>query len=65
MAGNFMTLGHAVEIVMDLAQQGALDDVTLVNDPQLAEEAERQQTAVDTVHDFFVNNVFDGTEEDE
>jgi len=60
MAG--MTLEYAVRIVMDLAQQGVVDDAKY---PSLSLVAERQQTAVDTVHDFFINNVFDGTEEDE
>ena len=39
---------------IDLLSQGALDG----KDRELKEEADRQQLALATVHDFLVNNVY-------
>ena len=56
--GQFVELSEAVDIVLDLARQHVIDD------PDMEEEAERQSTAIDTVEDFFVNNVFDGADDE-
>ena len=54
--GQFVELSEAVDLVLDLARQN------VINDPDMAEEAERQSAAIDTVQDFFAGNVFDGTD---
>ena len=53
---DFITLEKAIEIVLDLARQN------IIEDPEMEDQAARQEAAIDTVEDFFVNNVFDGTE---
>ena len=55
---DFMKLEEAVEIVMELATDNVLDDSIIANDPHLSDEQARQKTAIATVEDFFVNNVF-------
>jgi len=59
---DFMKLDEAVEIVMELATDNVLDDSIIANDPHLSDEQARQETAIATVEDFFVNNVFEGVE---
>lgn len=62
-----MTTGEALEIVYQLAHQNAIynsreswmvepDDLGTIVDKNLAKEAERQREALNTVHDFIVNN---------
>lgn len=55
---NFMKLEEAIEIVLELAADNVLDDSIIANDPHLSDEQARQKTAIATVEDFFVNNVF-------
>ena len=52
--GTFVELGEALETVLELASQNALT----VEDEEgsLAEEAMRQQAALETVEDFVVNH---------
>ena len=57
---DFMKLDEAIEIVMELATDNVLDDGIIANNPHLEEEQARQETAIATVEDFFVNNVFEG-----
>jgi|TARA_R110002126_G_scaffold125243_1_gene267492 hypothetical protein len=57
---DFMKLDEAIEIVMELATDSVLDDGIIANDPHLSDEQARQETAIATVEDFFVNNVFEG-----
>ena len=54
---DFITLEKAIEIVLDLARRN------IIEDPDMKDQAARQEAAIDTVEDFIVNNVFDGTEE--
>jgi len=56
---DFMKLDEAIEIVMELATDSVLDDGIIANDPHLLDEQARQETAIATVEDFFVNNVFE------
>lgn len=51
---KFMTTEKAFEIVYGLAEQSALDG----KDKELEKEAEEQQLALSTVHDFLVNNIY-------
>jgi hypothetical protein len=57
---TFMKLDEAIEIVLELATDNVLDDGIIANDPHLSDEQARQETAIATVEDFFVNNVFEG-----
>jgi hypothetical protein len=58
-----LLLEDAIEIVMTLASDNVLDEDEASQDPEiLVPEREKQLEAIDVVHDFFVNNVFDGTE---
>lgn len=52
---NFMSLEKAMSIVYSLALQNALDPGRI--DPELLEEALRQQNALGVVHDFIVNEL--------
>jgi len=54
-----MKLEDAIEMVLQLAGGNTLDESIVANDPDLLDEKKRQETAIATVHDFFVNNVFD------
>jgi len=58
----FMPLEDAVEVVLDLARQGSLSSPN-VDEPEEVDAAYQQETAISVVEDFFVNNVFDGTEQ--
>jgi hypothetical protein len=53
-----MRLEDAIEMVIELATNAMVDDHVLINDPQLLDEQQSQQEAINTVEDFFVNNVF-------
>jgi hypothetical protein len=53
-----MKLEEAIELVLELARQNIIDD------PDMQEESEKQTEATNVVEDFFVNNVFDGTDEE-
>jgi len=57
-----MELHDAIEIVMELAKESVLDEDMVMDCPDLEMERDEQKEAINTVHDFFVNNVFDGTE---
>ena len=52
-----MKLERAIEIVLELARDNVIEDSEMI------EETKEQETACDVVEDFFVNNVFDGTED--
>ncbi|UCG53968.1 MAG: hypothetical protein JSV32_05000 [Dehalococcoidia bacterium] len=54
----FMTTEDAFEIVYDLAEQNVLEEKHCDEEAQL-KEREKQMLALDVVHDFLVNNVFD------
>ena len=56
---EFMKLEEAVDIVMELATESVIGDGILVNDTHLADEKIRQETAIATVEDFFVNNLLE------
>ena len=53
-----MKIEEAIETVLSLASEGMIGMDVLINDPHLGDEHKNQQEAIDTVHDFFVNNVF-------
>ena len=57
---NFMTTEDAFKIVYELASQNILTDEEVIQDEEiLRPEQEKQQLALDTVHDFLVNNIWD------
>jgi hypothetical protein len=60
---RFMKIEEAMAIVYDLASQNVLDESH--KDDDLAEEYERQKLALDTVHDFIVNNMTEGEGRDD
>lgn len=51
---EFMKIEEALQIVYDLADQNKLDAEW---EPDQKEEAAKQQLALDTVHDFIINNM--------
>lgn len=53
MTNKIMKIEDAMQIVYDLADQNKIDAEW---EPDMKEEAEKQQLALDTVHDFIVNN---------
>jgi len=53
---EFMTIEEAVDIVYDLAVQNALSE-DLDELDEMYEEMQRQHKALDTFHDFAVNNI--------
>lgn len=55
MSDRFMKLGEALEIVHQLAENNQID--RRETDSELVKERERQQLALDTVHDFIVNHL--------
>jgi hypothetical protein len=57
---DFMTIQDAFEIVYELAEQNSLGH-DLVEE-EMCEEAKHQQLALDTVHDFLVDNIYDEEE---
>lgn len=61
---KFMKLDEAIGIVLELASDNVLDDGIIANDPHLSDEQACQETAIATVEDFFVNNVFEGLEDE-
>jgi hypothetical protein len=56
---EFMKLEEAVDIVMELATESVIGDEIIANDTHLADEKIRQETAIATVEDFFVNNLLE------
>jgi predicted RND superfamily exporter protein len=58
-----MKIEEAMAIVYDLASQNVLDESH--KDDDLAEEYERQKLALDTVHDFIVNNMDEADKDDD
>ena len=58
MDNDFMPLEEAVQVVYDLALQNALS-TDLDELDELYEEMQRQHRALDTVHDFAVNQLGD------
>ena len=54
-----MDLSDAIDLVLSLARLEILDEKDVQGDPVLESVRIKQITAVDTVEDFFVNNVFD------
>jgi hypothetical protein len=52
-----MNICDAIEIVLSLARQNALDPKTC--DPDLQNEAQRQREACDTLEDFATNHLGD------
>jgi hypothetical protein len=56
----FVKLEDAIEIVMTLASENIISEHEALNDAEvLVPMREQQLAALDTVQDFFVNNVFD------
>ena len=53
---DYMKIEEAMQIVLDLALQNIIDI------REIPEEHARQHEAWDTCHDFYLNNVADGTE---
>jgi len=57
---TFIKLEDAIEIVMTLASENVISEHKALNDAEvLVPMREQQLAAIDTVQDFFVNNVFD------
>lgn len=52
---NYMTMQNALEIVLELARDNMLTE-EFGDDERLIKEAERQQTAINVVEDYFVNH---------
>lgn len=57
-SSGFMLIADAIEIVLGLALENALDS-TMHKDDELYEEMKRQHVALNTVHDFAVNHLGD------
>ncbi len=57
MANQYIKLEDAIDIVMDLANDAL--EVIESNGLETMADRDKKQAAIDTVHDFFVNNVFD------
>jgi len=55
---KFMTIENAFQIVYELAEQNKLVEREVQQDIELKAEYDRQNLALDTVHDFLVNNVY-------
>lgn len=53
---DFMPIEEAIDIVFELAAQNALSE-DLDELDELYEEMQRQHLALDTVHDFAINNI--------
>lgn len=53
---KFMEVGEALEIVYQLADQNSISSEDAAGDEELQAEAERQQDALNTVHDLIVNH---------
>lgn len=53
---EFMTIEEAIDIVFELATQNALSD-DLDELDEMYDEMRRQHLALDTVHDFAINNI--------
>lgn len=54
---NFMTIQDAFQIVYDLAEQNALDEHE-AGEMGMQDEQKKQMLALNTVHDFLVNNIY-------
>jgi len=54
-----MDISTAFEIVLELAQDNVLNPKDCMGAESLLKEAKRQQEAVNTVEDFFVNHLGD------
>ena len=57
---GFMKLELAIEVVLELANETLTRIET--NGSETLAERDSKQVAIDTVTDFFTNNVFDGTD---
>lgn len=57
---TFISLGDALELVHELAEQNVLDREQVSLDDALLRQAQRQQQAVDVVGDFIANNFGEG-----
>ena len=55
---KFMTTERAFELVYELAENNLLQIEQCANEPELKEEAQEQREALNTVHDFLLNNVY-------
>ncbi len=53
---KFISLEDAIDIVMELADRG-LEEIESNGREPMAER-DRKQAAIDTIHDYFVNTVF-------
>jgi hypothetical protein len=59
MSKDFMKVEDAIEIVMTLASENVISEAEAMNDSEvLVPMREEQLLALDTVQDFFMNNVF-------
>jgi len=54
---NYMTTEEAFEIVMDLAEGNKIDERDAANEPDLQEVLNQQQIALNTAHDYILNNI--------
>ena len=54
---NYMSTEEAFEIVMDLAEGNMIDERDAENEPDLQDVRRQQQLALDTAHDFILNNI--------
>ena len=53
---KFITIEKAFQMVYELAENNLLQIEQCANEPELKEEAEEQRLALDTFHDFVINN---------
>jgi len=53
-----MTTERAFELVYELAENNLLQIEQCANEPELKNEAQEQREALNTVHDFLVNNIY-------
>lgn len=56
MSNNFVKVGEAIDVVMELASEGL--ERLESNGLETNAECDAKQEAIDTIHDFFVNVVF-------
>jgi hypothetical protein len=57
----FITLEHAIEIVIGLVRENIFEE-RQCDDDEMAADREKQIAAIDTLEDYFVNHVFGGEE---
>ena len=55
---KFMTTEKAFQMVYELAENNLLQIEQCANEKELKEKAQEQREALNTVHDFLVNNIY-------